>query len=132
METTSFENLDLACARIGQEIAKNPSAELKSCLTDALSVLEEQGLYALFLFLANKDKNNIIKKNLQVLLETTPKQNPLFTKRSGSDVFERIREDLSDQLDALFLACDLVRQTLIYARYHARVEPKAESEEDDR
>jgi hypothetical protein len=36
------------------------------------------------------------------------------------DALDHIRKDLTDDLDGLLLARDLLRQALIYARYHAK------------
>ena len=54
MDASAFENLDLACAKTGQAIAEKPSKELEKLVTTALAVLEEQGVYALFLFLKTR------------------------------------------------------------------------------
>ncbi|NIA09294.1 MAG: hypothetical protein GWP10_06085 [Nitrospiraceae bacterium] len=59
MNAPGFENLDLACSQVGKTIAEQSSKELKNLITSALAVLEEQGIYALFLYLKAQDKNNI-------------------------------------------------------------------------
>ena len=62
MDAPAFENLDLACARTGQAIAEKPSKELEKLVTSALAVLEEQGVYALFLFLKTRslDRKSVV------------------------------------------------------------------------
>lgn len=125
MET--FENLDLACAKCGQELAEKPSKELERFITDALAVLEEQGLYALFLYL-EKDAKELAQKTcaeLYLFLQKTPKQAPLFHSQEKEAVFEEI-QGIAQNLDKLLLARDLVRQALIYARYHAKMAQKSE------
>ena len=125
MDTPTFENLDLACAKAGKTIAERPSKELENLVTSALAILEEQGIYALFLFLktrgGNEGKN--ISNPLYDFLKETPWQAPLLS--DNADVFSSLQEMAKD-LDKLLLARDLVRQTLVYARYHARVPQKGE------
>jgi len=123
MDAPAFENLDLACAKKGKMIAEQPSKELENLITSALAVLEEQGIYALFLYLkVHKDKEDIgktVSKKLHDFLKHTPQQSPLLSGED-MDIFDALQE-LGRNLDNLLLARDLVRQSLVYARYHARV-----------
>jgi hypothetical protein len=129
MDIPTFENLDLACAKAGKTIAENPSKELENLVTSALAVLEEQGVYALFLFLSSKEEISLCKKKISLckkmyeLLKETPQQSPLLIDRE--DVWKSLQQ-MAEDLDKLLLARDLLRQTLIYARYHARVPKKSE------
>jgi hypothetical protein len=115
-----MRNLDLECADLGRSLAaiadenhKVKPKELEKLLTDALSVLEEQGLYAFFLFLKvrEKDDGTISEKcaaflRKQVLLG----EGKLFPALSK----------LADNLDNLLFARELLRQVLVYARYHVK------------
>lgn len=128
MDAPTFENLGLACAKAGKTIAENPSKELENLVTSALAVLEEQGVYALFLLLeAQTGKNKEIAKGicdkLFAFLKKTPQQASLLS--DDADVFTSLQQMAKD-LDKLLLARDLARQTLVYARYHARVPQKSE------
>ncbi|MEW6140413.1 MAG: hypothetical protein AB1733_19510 [Thermodesulfobacteriota bacterium] len=130
MDAPTFENLDLACAKVGRTIAKTPSDDLHKVATDTLAVLEEQGLYAIFLYLENavsgarkKELAKGISQELHKFLKVTPQQAPLLS--DNADVFTSLQQMAKD-LDELLLARDLVRQTLVYARYHARVPQKSE------
>ncbi|NLX19893.1 MAG: hypothetical protein GXY53_11545 [Desulfobulbus sp.] len=130
MNTPAFENLDLACAKAGKTIAKKPSKELENIVTDALAVLEEQGLYALFLYLekavSGTEKKKMAEKislELNEFLKKTPQQFPLLP--DNTEIFASFQQ-IANNLDNLLLARDLVRQTLVYARYHARVPQKSE------
>jgi len=127
MNTPTLENLDLACAKMGKEIADNPSKELENLLTGALAVLEEQGVYALFLFLKTQGKSlgQTISGNLYDFLRETPQVSPLLS--DGNDIFTALQK-LGENLDNLLLARDLLRQTLVYARYHARLREDVEIE----
>lgn len=126
MDAPAFENLDLACARTGQAIAEKPSKELEKLVTSALAVLEEQGVYALFLFLKTRGGKAAptIEQKVREFLKTTPQQAPLLP--DDGDVFASL-QSMSEDLDKLLLARDLLRQTLVYARYHARGPQKSES-----
>jgi len=128
MNTPSLENLDLACAKVGKTIAARPSKELEKLITSALAVLEEQGLYALFLFLKSRDRDggNEINEHLREFLTMTPQQAPLLS--GNADVFISLQE-MAQDLDKLLLARDLARQALVYARYHARIQEKSEVEQ---
>ena len=126
MGAPAFENLDLACARTGQAIAEKPSKELENLVTTALAVLEEQGVYALFLFLKTRGGKAAptIEQKVREFLKTTPQRAPLLS--GDGDVFALL-QSMSEDLDKLLLARDLLRQTLVYARYHARGPQKSES-----
>lgn len=126
MDAPTFENLDLACAKLGKTIAESPSKELEKLVTSALAVLEEQGIYALFLFLKTRDGSgaeNVKQEIFFNFLKNTPRQDPLLS--DNNDVFTSLQQMVKN-LDKLLLARDLVRQTLVYARYHARVPQKSE------
>ena len=126
MDAPAFENLDLACARTGQAIAEKPSKELEKLVTSALAVLEEQGVYALFLFLKTRGGKAAltIEQKVREFLKTTPQRAPLLS--GDGDVFALL-QSMSEDLDKLLLARDLLRQTLVYVRYHARGPQKSES-----
>ena len=126
MDAPAFENLDLACARTGQAIAEKPSKELEKLVTSALAVLEEQGVYALFLFLKTRGGKAAltIEQKVREFLKTTPQRAPLLS--GDGDVFALL-QSMNEDLDKLLLARDLLRQALVYARYHARVPQKSES-----
>ena len=126
MDAPAFENLDLACARTGQAIAEKPSKELEKLVTSALAVLEEQGVYALFLFLKTRGGKAAptIEQKVREFLKTTPQRAPLLS--GDGDVFALL-QSMSEDLDKLLLARDLLRQALVYARYHVRVPQKAKA-----
>ena len=125
MEAPTFENLDLACAKVGKTIAERPSKEIENLVTSALAVLEEQGIYALFLFLKTRGGSGAENVNQKIyeFLKVTPQQAPLLS--DNADVFTSLQK-MDNDLDKLLLVRDLVRQTLVYARYHARVPQKSE------
>ncbi len=121
MNTPAFENLDLACAKVGKTIAEQPAKELENLITSAIAVLEEQGIYALFLYLKTQGKGigQPVSDSLHDFLKNTPQQSPLLSM-DNNDIFVALQK-LGESLDNLLLARELVRQSLVYARYHARV-----------
>lgn len=114
-----MENLDLKCAELGARLAHVEGADEK-LLTDALSVLEEQGVYAFFLFLKLRQglQENGISDACFEFLKKTPRGISLLADTEGS-VFEAI-QSLNDDLDGLLHARDLLRRGIIYGRYHAK------------
>jgi hypothetical protein len=127
MNAPAFENLDLACAKVGKTIAEQPSKELENLITSALAVLEEQGVYALFLYLKvqGKDIGQSISEDLHKFLKNTPQHSPLLSV-GNNDIFAALQK-LGENLDNLLLARDLIRQSLVYARYHARLREDTET-----
>ncbi|MGO9059337.1 MAG: hypothetical protein ACLQU2_18415 [Candidatus Binataceae bacterium] len=121
-----MENLDLACAKLGKQLAEIKGVEEK-LLTEALSVLEEQGLYAAFLFLEarGKKQGKDVSKRCADFLRETPSIVPLLGK---DDIWPALQK-LAGDLDRLLFARDLLRQALIYGRYHVKARGDVGSEE---
>ncbi|WP_210534609.1 hypothetical protein [Thermosulfurimonas marina] len=108
-------NLDIRCAELGRELAKKVADE--KVFNQALAVLEEQGPYAMFLYLkARHDKvaGAICDAFREFLKET-------FSGRldGTNDVLDAVKT-LAEDLDALLFARDLLRTALSYARYHLK------------
>lgn len=111
-----MKNLDFACAKLGKELA-DKGVE-KALLTNALAVLEEQGVYAAFLFLDSRGKEpgkNVSKASAE-FLRKTPSASPLL---GNGDVFPALQK-LAEDLDRLLFARDLLRQAFVYALYHVK------------
>lgn len=132
-------NLDKIAATCAQAIVNEKDvANLETLITKALGVLQEQGVYALMLFLLSrkggeKEVAARIKKELIALLEEVPglKELPgLNELQPESCSFQYILKFYSDQisidLDRLFLVRDLYERTLIYARYGAKALSKSQ------
>lgn len=106
------KNLDIECAKLGAELGAKSDDKT---LTDALSVLEEQGVYAFFLFLAQKNER---RRAAELCRQFLNEHLPGFGSGKG-DVF-KATQDIATDVDKLLLARDLLRQSLIYGRYHAK------------
>lgn len=114
-----MENLDVKCADLGKKLAELDKVEEK-LLTDALAVLEEQGVYAFFLYLKARggEGGSRVVTRCHDFLSCTPEGAALLQSVNG-DVFAAL-QTLAEDLDNLLLARDLLRQALIYGRYHVK------------
>jgi hypothetical protein len=112
-----MQNLDMECAKCGRALAQLDKVDEK-ILTDALSVLEEQGVYACFLYLNSQGKGagRKVSSELDGFLRRVPAGLP----RLGNDDLFAALQALAGDLDNLLFARDLLRQALVYGRYHAK------------
>lgn len=112
-----MENLDLKCAELGKQLAERAGVD-ETLLTNALSVLEEQGVYAFFLYLEarRREPERAVKSACSDFLRRTPPDSPILGDR---DVWRALQQ-LAGNLDNLLFARDLLRQALVYGRYHAK------------
>lgn len=127
-------NLDQLCARHGYDMCANVNAALQNdnsktenLVTNSLGVLQEDGVYAFFLYLESRKSGKSGARKLKeqaVLLFRSAGIKPFDTI---DDALKAIRGDntkqekgLVDDLDGLLLAKRLLEQALTYARYHAK------------
>ncbi len=118
MSDTQMTNLDIQCAELGRQLANVSNMEEK-IINAALTVLEEQGPYAMFLYLHAQTRYRdaikaINEKSLDFLKE-------VFANRlNGVDNILDAVKKLAGNLDNLLFARDLLRTALSYARYHLK------------
>lgn len=140
-----LQNLDRLCAEYGYQMAyqvwkaldkKNSDAE--NLITKSLGVLQEDGVYAFFLYLASQikpsEKGKEEGKKSQAA-RALANQAASFLSHDGlkllqadgtndayRNAMEQIRAEngLASNLDNLLLAKRLLEKALIYARYHAK------------
>jgi len=108
-------NLDYLCAKYGQNIPK--SKEHETIIQKSLGVLQEDGLFAFILFLESKNENitsYIMEETAKILNETG-----LTEEANKKNIKENILK-LTENIDDMFLAKELIEKTLVYARYHAK------------
>ena len=131
-------NLDQKAAQYAQKIvqagleAKKDAKAVENLMTKTLGVLQEQGVYAmiLFLFSRSSDEERIaerIRPSLYGLLSELPAffQNEKLKELQNGKVksalaLEFYSNHVCESLDTLLLVRDLYEQTLIYARYGAK------------
>lgn len=116
------QNLDYLAAKYAQEIVKALAADpqkLENSLTKTLGVLQENGVYACFLYLLAREKETAptIIKQMRAFLKD------LGIKNSLQDDLEYAQE-LTRDLPTLLLAKEALEQLLIYARYGAKAANK--------
>ena len=122
----SVPNLDLLCARYGCDMAKQVYEALKkgaeNHITRSLGVLQEDGVYAFFLYQASRGGGEKAGADRLKDLARALLAEPILGMTSfyaTNDPLAAAR-DLADNLDQLLLAKRLLEQALIYARYHAK------------
>ena len=121
-----MNNLDLLCAETGSNLIKSlekdnvEKKKIENLVNRSLGVLQENGVYAFFLFVnASKERkeigvqcNNLLKREEEISLI------------HSDDVLAAVRDELAEDIDNLFLAKQLLEKALIYARYHAKAIPE--------
>jgi len=129
MEVRQMLNLDYRCMEYGQKIGKISDSNLESNLRKALGVLQEDGVYAMFLWL-EKNASDVRKELVELFNkedETTHvKLSNYFLKSNKSfsqDDFDEFCNDLREvakDIDKLLFMKKLLERTVTYALYHAR------------
>lgn len=140
----NVQNLDRLCAEFGHQMCQNVGcafsnkrSDTENLITKSLGILQEDGVYACFLYLASqvkperdKAKESNASKAARALANKAAEflandSLGLLPPNASGDYQQAMREirkpgGLADNLDDLLLAKRLLEQTLIYARYHAK------------
>jgi len=103
------------------------SSDTDNTVTKALGVLQENGVYACFLYLLAKEKENgmVVVEEMLNLLEglgfgwQAPKNNGKMDTRAEV-VLPFVSNTVTKNLERLVLAKETLEQMLIYARYGAK------------
>jgi len=132
MSNGTQPNLDRLAAQHAQEIIKctgdKKAGEMDNTVTKALGVLQENGVYACFLYLLAKEEKNgkVVVKQMLYLLENlgfewdAPKKADDDIDLSPNKVLSHITDKVTVDLERLLLAKETLEQMLIYARYGAK------------
>jgi hypothetical protein len=141
-------NIDRLAAEYSQEMVTSAGDAkiLERLITKTLGVLQEQGVYAMMLFLFSRSGEEKVAFNIlpkfYILLTKLPvfkdnadlneiitiiKDNSRDKKRDSEMVLKFYSsKEVMEDIDTLFLIRDLYEQTLIYARYGAKAAKKEE------
>jgi hypothetical protein len=129
MSDTTQLNLDRLAAQYAQAIISatrdKKASDVDNTVTKALGVLQENGVYACFLYLLAKEGENgkvVVKKMLNLLEHLNfgwGKPNDSSPESVLSYITEKVTAD-SEDLGRLLLAKETLEQMLIYARYGAK------------
>lgn len=119
--THPIQNLDIRCAETGQQLANAEDMEEKA-LNEALAVLEEKGPYAMLLYIRARHKKKVADKFQESCGDLLSQ---VFVSKllNCSDALDKVKK-LAENLDDLLFARDLLRNALIYARYHLKAKGK--------
>lgn len=128
-----MKNLDLIAAEAAQTIITNTrgpkASEVDNLVTKALGVLQENGVYAVLLYLYSRTSGTdkvVAEKAREKLLSLTSElglSEPVSTR--ASDALKFLTDNICNDLDRLLLVKQLWEQTLIYTRYGAKVRSAA-------
>jgi len=122
-------NLDYICAKIGQNLVVKADENI---FRKALGILQEDGVYAMFLWLENEDSE--IRKKLNSLLnENEIKSKLLSDSKSFPDDFKGFCEKLqevTEDIDKLLFLKKILDRTLTYALYHAKIKEEENVEKN--
>ena len=131
-------NLDKMAAELAQGMVagakelqhvKKAMDTLERLVTKTIGVLQEQGVYAMMLFLFSRtgDEEKVAPGIRGRLFNALGKLPPFSGKKDipteEADAHQALRfysENILEDLDTLLLVRDLYEQTLIYARYGAK------------
>lgn len=115
-------NLDRLAAQHAQAIVNKTKDDIENTVTKALGVLQANGVYACFLYLLAKEKENceIVVGEMFNLLDGLGFDWGKPTNNSAQEVLKHIIEKVTSDLERLLLAKETLEQMLIYARYGAK------------
>lgn len=115
-------NLDYYCIKYGQRISREAKDSTEADLHKTLGVLREDGVYAAFLWLDNKNKGMIIRELLQLLNE--PEIRGLLLGSQNCDqktqTYQEYLRLVHKDIDSLLLTKKLIERSLTYGLYHTK------------
>lgn len=115
---TSITLVDILCAEVGRKLANLRNMEEK-IFNEALAVLEEQGPYAMFLYISARYKKGNLAQAFQEHCLSLLREVFGDKIQTDGDALVTIKQ-LANDLDDLLFARDLLRNALGYARYHLK------------
>lgn len=122
--------------KIRRALIDRRTETLERLVTKALGVLQEQGVYAMMLFLFSRTSDEkevapLIRAQLFQALKELPAFEGLPNlPQAGDDAQKALKfyvDDVLGDLDDLLLVRELYEQTLIYARYSAKAAKTAKA-----
>lgn len=133
MTANPITNLDFEAAQISQKILENCNLkEIETLSTNGLGVLQEQGVYALFLYLLaknkltqNKDqsKESVAAEKITTELSTSLALLDItidtYNPKNKQKLMEEVAK-IGNDLDRLLLAKAFLGQILMYTRHGAK------------
>lgn len=128
-------NVDYMASQYAQKIVKKVEKKdmkaLETLTTKTLAVLQEQGVYAMALFLLSRKDEESISRTIREFLCNMLEEIPTFNyenKCKNEEILEYY-SSVTNDLDLLLLIRSIYVKTLIYTRYGAKA---ARIEDDSR
>ncbi|WP_299644901.1 hypothetical protein [uncultured Chloroflexus sp.] len=121
-----MHNLDRLAAHHAQRIIEatksKKSSEVDNTITKALGILQEDGVYACFLYLLAKEKENgkAVVKEMLGLLDGLGFDWGQPADDNAETILKHVSDTVTVDLERLLLAKETLEQMLIYARYGAK------------
>lgn len=118
-------NLDYLAAKYAFQASRRNAIDFKKLdndTTTALNILHEQGIYAMFLWLNEKKRENEASALLTILNDLFHDSDAPFSIAADKDLrtMNAVSECLTRNLKSMFLAKNLIELTLIYIRHTAK------------
>ncbi|MBX3183953.1 MAG: hypothetical protein KIT72_00390 [Polyangiaceae bacterium] len=88
----TVQNLDAACAKLGAKLAASGNKDTENSITKALGVLEEQGVYALLLYLVARESGKFVPDLLEFMEQWCGLQNGRQLWNSWADKRKKLDE----------------------------------------
>ncbi len=127
MNNATQKNLDRLAAEYAQKVInccpKGPEIkDMENTVTKALGILQENGVYACFLYLLAKEdeKGKVVVDKMLDLLNQLNFGWGKPSDLSAEKVLHYINDKVVVNLERLLLAKETLEQMLIYARYGAK------------
>jgi hypothetical protein len=122
----SHLNLDRLAAERAQAIirrtADKKASEIDNTITKSLGVLQENGVYACFLYLLAKEKGNrdVVVEEMLSLLDALNFGWGKPANYEAATVLKHITDKVTIELERLLMAKETLEKMLIYSRYGAK------------
>jgi len=122
MSSSPIQNLEYLAARHAQELLAKKHKDIdinENTITKTLGVLQENGVYACFLYLLAREKQagEVVVKEMRQMLEAVGVDNSPANDLDYAQI-------LTESLPTLLLAKEALEQMLIFARYGAKAAGK--------
>lgn len=124
---TAQPNLDRLAAEHAQQIIRRTvskkASDVDNTITKSLGVLQENGVYACFLYLLakeEKEKRDVVVEMMLSLLDGLGFGWGRPADIGAEAVLKHVSEMVTGNLERLLLAKETLEQMLIYARYGAK------------
>jgi hypothetical protein len=133
--SNAVTNLDRLAAQHAQAVVKQANSDIETTVNKALGVLQEDGVYACFLYLLAKEKENgkvVVAEMLDLLEKLGFGWNKPKTQEGNDDlsydaVLKHITDRVTQDLERLLLTKETLEQMLIYTRYGAKARGEQEA-----